>query len=110
MVVLRALKNLEFLRHLSAERILGKHALDCLDDGFVGILFEAQRILLLSRLFSMKTLMAKTVNSRTADYKLGDKEYKRNWYVVDAADVPLGRAQRRPPRRHRYRLPRTCGA
>lgn len=39
----------------------------------------------------MKTLMAKTVNSRTADYKLGDKEYKRNWYVVDAADVPLGR-------------------
>lgn len=47
MVVLRALKNLEFLRHLSAERILGKHALDCLDDGFVGILFEEQRILLL---------------------------------------------------------------
>ncbi|MCH5161419.1 MAG: 50S ribosomal protein L13, partial [Clostridiales bacterium] len=35
--------------------------------------------------------MAKTVNSRTADYKIGDKEYKRKWYVVDATDVPLGR-------------------
>ncbi len=39
----------------------------------------------------MKTLMARKVNSRTADYKFGDKEYKRNWYVVDATDVPLGR-------------------
>ena len=39
----------------------------------------------------MKTLMAKTVNSKTADYKLGDKEYKRNWFVVDAAGIPLGR-------------------
>lgn len=39
----------------------------------------------------MKTLMAKKVDSRTADYKIGDKEYKRNWYVVDAAGVPLGR-------------------
>lgn len=39
----------------------------------------------------MKTLMAKKVNSRTADYKIGDKEYKRSWYVVDAAGVPLGR-------------------
>ncbi len=39
----------------------------------------------------MKTLMAKTVNSRTADYKVGDKEYKRKWFVVDATDVPLGR-------------------
>lgn len=47
MIVLRALKNLEFLRHLPAERILGEHALDRLDDGFVGILLEEQRILLL---------------------------------------------------------------
>ncbi len=39
----------------------------------------------------MKTLMAKKVDSRTADYKIGDKEFKRNWYVVDAAGVPLGR-------------------
>ena len=39
----------------------------------------------------MKTLMAKKVDSRTADYKIGDKEYKRSWYVVDAAGVPLGR-------------------
>ena len=39
----------------------------------------------------MKTLMAKKIDSRTADYKIGDKEYKRNWYVVDAAGVPLGR-------------------
>ena len=39
----------------------------------------------------MKTLMAKKINSKTADYKIGDKEYKRNWYVVDAAGVPLGR-------------------
>lgn len=39
----------------------------------------------------MKTLMARKVDSRTADYKVGDKEYKRNWYVVDAAGVPLGR-------------------
>ena len=39
----------------------------------------------------MKTLMAKKVNSKTADYKIGDKEYKRSWYVVDATDVPLGR-------------------
>ncbi len=39
----------------------------------------------------MKTLMAKKIDSRTADYKIGDKEYKRKWYVVDAAGVPLGR-------------------
>lgn len=39
----------------------------------------------------MKTLMAKKIDSRTADYKIGDKEYKRSWYVVDAAGVPLGR-------------------
>ena len=39
----------------------------------------------------MKTLMAKKIDSKTADYKIGDKEYKRNWYVVDAAGVPLGR-------------------
>ncbi len=39
----------------------------------------------------MKTLMAKKIDSRSADYKIGDKEYKRNWYVVDAAGVPLGR-------------------
>lgn len=39
----------------------------------------------------MKTLMARKVDSRTADYKVGDKEYKRSWYVVDAAGVPLGR-------------------
>lgn len=39
----------------------------------------------------MKTLMAKKIDSRTADYKIGNKEYKRNWYVVDAAGVPLGR-------------------
>lgn len=39
----------------------------------------------------MKTLMAKRIDSRSADYKIGDKEYKRNWYVVDAAGVPLGR-------------------
>ena len=39
----------------------------------------------------MKTLMAKKIDSRTADYKIGDKEYNRNWYVVDAAGVPLGR-------------------
>lgn len=39
----------------------------------------------------MKTLMAKKIVSRTADYKIGDKEYKRKWYVVDAAGVPLGR-------------------
>ncbi len=39
----------------------------------------------------MKTLMAKKVNSGTADYKFGDKEFKRSWYVVDATDVPLGR-------------------
>ena len=35
--------------------------------------------------------MAKKIDSRSADYKIGDKEYKRNWYVVDAAGVPLGR-------------------
>ncbi|MBD5131398.1 MAG: 50S ribosomal protein L13 [Clostridiales bacterium] len=35
--------------------------------------------------------MANKVNSRTADYKIGGKEYTRNWYVVDAAGVPLGR-------------------
>ncbi|MCH5162722.1 MAG: 50S ribosomal protein L13 [Clostridiales bacterium] len=35
--------------------------------------------------------MAKKIDSRTADYKIGDKEYKRSWYVVDAAGVPLGR-------------------
>ncbi len=35
--------------------------------------------------------MANKVHSRTADYKIGDKEYKRNWYIVDAAGVPLGR-------------------
>lgn len=39
----------------------------------------------------MKTLMAKKIDSRSADYKIGNKEYKRNWYVVDAAGVPLGR-------------------
>lgn len=39
----------------------------------------------------MKTLMAKKIDSRSADYKIWDKEYKRNWYVVDAAGVPLGR-------------------
>ncbi len=39
----------------------------------------------------MKTLMAKKVDSRNADYKVGDKEFKRSWYVVDATDVPLGR-------------------
>ena len=39
----------------------------------------------------MKTLMAKKIDSRSADYKIGDKEYKRAWYVVDAAGVPLGR-------------------
>ena len=39
----------------------------------------------------MKTLMAKKIDSRSADYKIGDKEYKRSWYVVDAAGVPLGR-------------------
>lgn len=39
----------------------------------------------------MKTLMAKRIDSRSADYKIGNKEYKRNWYVVDAAGVPLGR-------------------
>lgn len=39
----------------------------------------------------MKTLMAKKIDSGSADYKIGDKEYKRNWYVVDAAGVPLGR-------------------
>ena len=39
----------------------------------------------------MKTLMAKKIDSRSADYKIGDKEYKRNWFVVDAAGVPLGR-------------------
>lgn len=39
----------------------------------------------------MKTLMAKKIDSRSADYKIGDKEYKRNWYVVDAAGIPLGR-------------------
>lgn len=39
----------------------------------------------------MKTLMAKKIDSRSADYKIGDKEYRRNWYVVDAAGVPLGR-------------------
>ena len=39
----------------------------------------------------MKTLMAKKVVSKSADYKIGDKEYKRSWYVVDAAGVPLGR-------------------
>ena len=43
------------------------------------------------KVFSMKTLMAKKIDSRSADYKIGDKEYKRNWYVVDAAGVPLGR-------------------
>ncbi|MCM1368648.1 MAG: 50S ribosomal protein L13 [Roseburia sp.] len=35
--------------------------------------------------------MAKRIDSRSADYKIGDKEYRRNWYVVDAAGVPLGR-------------------
>ncbi|MCH5164970.1 MAG: 50S ribosomal protein L13 [Clostridiales bacterium] len=35
--------------------------------------------------------MAKKIDSRTADYKIGDKEYKRNWFVIDAAGVPLGR-------------------
>lgn len=39
----------------------------------------------------MKTLSAKKVNSGSCDYKIGDKEYKRNWYVVDAEGVPLGR-------------------
>lgn len=39
----------------------------------------------------MKTLMAKKIVSRSADYKIGGKEYKRKWYVVDAAGVPLGR-------------------
>lgn len=39
----------------------------------------------------MKTLMAKKIDSRSADYKIGNKEYKRNWYLVDAAGVPLGR-------------------
>lgn len=39
----------------------------------------------------MKTLMAKKIDSRSADYKIGDKEYKRNWFVVDAAGIPLGR-------------------
>ena len=39
----------------------------------------------------MKTLMAKKITSKSADYKIGDKEYKRSWYVVDAAGVPLGR-------------------
>lgn len=39
----------------------------------------------------MKTQMAKKIDSRSADYKIGDKEYKRKWYVVDAAGVPLGR-------------------
>ncbi len=39
----------------------------------------------------MKTLMASKIDSRSADYKIGDKEYKRDWYVVDATDVPLGR-------------------
>ena len=39
----------------------------------------------------MKTLMAKKIDSRSANYKIGDKEYKRKWYVVDAAGVPLGR-------------------
>lgn len=39
----------------------------------------------------MKTLMAKKIDSRSADYKIGDKEYKRKWFVVDAAGVPLGR-------------------
>ena len=39
----------------------------------------------------MKTLMAKKIDSRSADYKLGGAEHKRKWYVVDAAGVPLGR-------------------
>ena len=39
----------------------------------------------------MKTLMAKKIDSRSADYKIGDKEYKRSWFVVDAAGIPLGR-------------------
>lgn len=39
----------------------------------------------------MKTLMARKIDSRSADYKIGGNEYKRNWYVVDAAGVPLGR-------------------
>lgn len=39
----------------------------------------------------MKTLMAKEVHSKSADLKIGDKEFKRKWYVVDAAGVPLGR-------------------
>lgn len=39
----------------------------------------------------MKTLMAKKIESKSYDYKIGDKEYKRSWYVVDATDVPLGR-------------------
>ena len=39
----------------------------------------------------MKTLMAKKIDSKTSDYKIGDKEYKRNWYVGAAAGGPLGR-------------------
>lgn len=39
----------------------------------------------------MKTLMARKIDSRTGDYRIGNKEYKRSWYVVDAAGVPLGR-------------------
>lgn len=38
----------------------------------------------------MKTLMAKRIGPND-DYKIGDKEYKRKWFVVDAAGVPLGR-------------------
>lgn len=39
----------------------------------------------------MKTCMAKKVVSKSCDYVIAGKEYKRNWYVVDAAGVPLGR-------------------
>lgn len=39
----------------------------------------------------MKTLMAKEVNSKTADLKIGDREFNRKWYIVDAEGIALGR-------------------
>lgn len=39
----------------------------------------------------MKTLMAKEIDSKTADLKIGDNEIARKWYIIDASGMALGR-------------------
>lgn len=39
----------------------------------------------------MKTLMTKEINSKTADLQIGEKEFSRKWYLIDADGIPLGR-------------------